>query len=260
MNREQTTRRRSTAAQEAKRGGTTVLERPRTQAAAGTATTTRTRTTRTQNAPWVPGHHTEPRRAEAPARSRSYGRRLGSQQVVSVRGRRVEVEHADPKKIRFVVFMVAIMVAAVAGTLALSTTTTTQSFELQELQRQDRDLDNRIETLSRDLENSSSAAEIARHAGQLGMVVPDQPGVVERMPDGSVAETRPADPSKTRPIVDVNGRSITPTVASSNPAATDAVAGNVAPLPNLGTPGEQPASPAAAPNQVPGTAPYAARR
>ena len=157
----------------------------------------------------------------------------GSKQVVSVRGRRVVAPKADPGVIRFASLIVALLACGVLGMMMLSGTSTEQTFKLQQLRAQDTQLGNQLETLRRDVESAKSAGEIARQASEKKFVVSEQPGVLVVGPDGAIEQQRVADPGATRPIVDVNGRPVRESnPASSNPAETNEVSGNLSAIPN----------------------------
>ncbi|PRQ11147.1 hypothetical protein C1Y63_07795 [Corynebacterium sp. 13CS0277] len=170
------------------------------------------------------------------------------------RGRRVPMPKSDPAFIRFTLLISLLLVGGVAVTMLFSGEATRQSFELAQLKANEELLDNQIDTLNRNVRNADSAAEIARRAMEMGMVVPDQPGVLAVQPDGTVAQLREADPSKTRPLVDVNGEQIRPLQPTTNPADVAAVAGQVVQAPQ--------AVPGVAANlaPLPAAAPYEATR
>ncbi|MEZ2120931.1 MULTISPECIES: hypothetical protein [unclassified Corynebacterium] len=178
----------------------------------------------------------------------------GSRQVVSVRGRRIVAPKADPVRVRFAIVLVVTLLAGVMLTIYLSGLTTQQTFRLQELSRTDSRLGNQIETLNRDHQSATSAAEIARRAAELGMVIPDQPGVLSVRSDGGVDELRAAEPDAVRPIIDVNGSRVIPGPASSDPVETDAVVDRVQPLPRGGLPGAE-QMPVPVPSEPPAPAP-----
>lgn len=173
--------------------------------------------------------------------------RLGSNQVVSVRGRRVEAPTTEVKRRFSSVSIIALplLVIGVAGAMILSGLSTQQTFTIQQLQATDNQLSNQVETLNRDLENLQSSAEIARKASEAGMVVPTNPGIVEVQNDGTVTESRPADPA-TQSIIDVNGAPVRPGQASSDPKQTDQVSQSLEPRPS-NDPAPAPQAPAVAP-------------
>ncbi|GAB3702326.1 hypothetical protein [Corynebacterium nasicanis] len=199
-----------------------------------------------------------PAQAPLPQRRRPVPNRLGSRQVVSVRGRRV----AELKKTSLLAKLVTVsMVFAVVGVAVamwLAGLATQQTFQMQLLQSQDKQLSNQLETLNRDLENVRSSAEIARRAGELGMVSPAQPGILAVQENGDIVEQRPADPA-TRPIIDVNGAPVRPGQASSDPRAISELGDNLEAVPQ----GRQLRSPddilpdPVAPAAEPGVLPYA---
>lgn len=131
-------------------------------------------------------------------------KRMGSQQVVSVRGRRVTSEQGKVKKstIRFLAVVLMIAGLGVGFTMYFSGVTTEQSFAISKAKEQKQQLSNEIETLQRDLTRESSDASVAQKAAKLGMVVPDQPGILRGDGAGNATELLPADPSKTHEVKD----------------------------------------------------------
>lgn len=178
--------------------------------------------------------------------------RLGSRQVVSVRGRRVATQRADPRWWRMVTLAFCMLIAGVGVSMWLSGLSTQQTFEIQQLTAQEAELDNRIETLDRDLEDARSTAGLAERAAGEKLGVPLQAGVLAVDENGEVSERRPAE-QETRPIIDVNGDSPRGKAASSNPDKTQGLSENLAPVPQGQTPGQAGAgdNPAARSNPVP---------
>ncbi|WP_245802177.1 hypothetical protein [Corynebacterium pacaense] len=186
-----------------------------------------------------------------PTRTRKLQHKTGSQQVISVRGRRVVAPKADPRLIRLFAIVVFLLCSGVGISMGLSGMTTEQTFRLQELNSQETDLNNRIESLNRDVEDARAASTIAAAAQGMGMVSPVQPGVLAVEENGDIVEQRPADP-ETRPIIDINGEQARPNRASSNPDETSEVTDNLQAIPR-GT-----ANPPYQPNSTAGAVPYAA--
>ena len=182
--------------------GTALLEREQQR------TRTTPQPTRTPQTPQTP----------LPQRRRPRPTRLGSQQVVSVRGRRVSELKKTSLLAKLIGVSIVLAIAGVAVAMWLAGLATQQTFQTQLLQSQDRQLSNQLETLNRDLENVRSSAEIARRAGELGLVMPVQPGILAVQENGDIVEERPAE-LDTRPIIDVNGAPVRPGQASSNPIA-----------------------------------------
>ncbi|AKK03528.1 hypothetical protein [Corynebacterium epidermidicanis] len=187
-----------------------------------------------------------------PTRKNRLQKTLGSKQVVSVRGRRVEQHKADPERVKLVVAVSICLAAIVAAAMLLSGRTTEQAFELQKLTAQETQLNNQLETLNRDVEAAKASAEITRRAADKKMVVPDQPGVLVVENNGEITEQRPSKPEATRPIIDVNGAQVRPDVASSNPKETREVTNNVNSIPQPSGPEVAPYQPRVRANQASG--------
>lgn len=232
-------------------GATTVLERAGTS---GGGRPVRSRV----DAPERPRRTASPDR-EVPATGRPGRRkRLGSKQVVSVRGRRTAPVKSASKLTRISLLAVAMFSVGVAIAMWLSGVSTQQTFRIQSLVAQESQLANQLETLNRDLANVSSTAELARRAGEMGMVVPDQPGILSVDGNGDTVEQRPADPAAS-PIIDVNGAPVRPGQASSDPNKTDELTENLEAVPAGETLPPAPAGPAPVPLNAPApaVAPYA---
>ncbi|WP_225213333.1 hypothetical protein [Corynebacterium gallinarum] len=158
-----------------------------------------------------------------PTRQRRLQHKTGSQQVLSVRGRRVVAPRANPRMIQLFTVVVLLLCVGVGASMGLSGVSTQQTYDLQNLKSQETELANRIESLTRDVEDARSAATIAATAGEMGMVSPVEPGVLAVRDNGEVVEERPASP-ETRAIVDINnGTQVRPNRASSNPDETSEV-------------------------------------
>ncbi|WKD57359.1 hypothetical protein CAPI_04005 [Corynebacterium capitovis DSM 44611] len=158
--------------------------------------------------------------------------RLGSKQVVSVRGRRVAIGSEAKKKFSTVsAVVVPLLIAGVALAMFFSGLATYQSFTIQHLQTQERDLTNEVETLNRNLEDVRSSSSVAKRAAEAGMVVPRNPGIISAGANGEVEELREADPAATQKLIDVNGTAAPTSGASSDNQATARVAGNLSTVP-----------------------------
>ncbi|MBC3185216.1 hypothetical protein H7347_01265 [Corynebacterium sp. zg-331] len=168
--------------------------------------------------------------------------RLGSRQVVSVRGRRVATARQSSRLTRISLVAIVLLVGGVALAMALSGVSTQQTFRLQQLTAQEKQLDNQIETLNRDVETARSSSESVRHANDNRMVVPQQPGILAVEGNGEIRERRPAQ-GESRPFVDVNGTPARAHAASSNPDKTQGLGDNLEAVPQ----GQQPPSAAQPP-------------
>ncbi|WP_018024609.1 hypothetical protein [Corynebacterium ulceribovis] len=164
-------------------------------------------------------------------RRRRIASRTGSKQILSIRGRRIAPETADPSMIRFVIAILLVGTIGIALAMALSAISTEQSFRLSDARSKGQLISDEIETLQRDVEHARSTAEISRRAGEMGMVQIKQPGVLEVRKDGKVVEKRPADVEKQGKLADINGEKIRPKNPTSDPKETDNVPGMTPPGP-----------------------------
>lgn len=171
-------------------------------------------------------------------------RRLGSKQVVSVRGRRVTTTDAKRKFSTMSIMALPLLILGIFGAMLLSALSTDQTFTIQQLQGQERTLNNEIETLNRNVEDSRAAAEVAAKADGSGMVVPVQPGIINVEADGVARETREADPEKNLRFVDVNEETIRTDHATSDRNATRDIADNLSALPQNALPRNGASAPA----------------
>lgn len=239
------------ASRDHSRGSTTVLER-----GAGTRERRHAHLSHRTASPnrSLPPQREEPQHLYAtPVRRKQLQRKLGSGQVVSVRGRRTGNTRQTTKLARLILVVTVLLIGGIAIAMGLSAYSTEQTFRMQQLTSQEAQLGNQLETLNRDLENASAAAELARKSADLGMAIPNQPGILTVTEEGEVIEQRSADGS-TRPIIDVNGEQVRPSPASSNPNETAELSDNLDAIPE----GEsvRPAAPQAPAPQLPAVAPY----
>lgn len=175
--------------------------------------------------------------------SKSRGR-LGSQQVVSVRGRRVSPAAAKHPLSAVGHIALVLLIIGVAAAMVLSAMSTTQTFAIQQLQSEERDVTNEVESLNRDLEDLRSAAEVAQRAAQAGMVVATEPGIIEVGADGHIEQRREYNSDTEASVVDVNGAPTRAGRASSDQRATREVGQSLTQLPGDGNPPVPPAAPA----------------
>lgn len=173
-------------------------------------------------------------------------RRLGSRQVVSVRGRRVTTTEAKRKFSTMSLMALPLLILGIFGAMLLSALSTQQTFTIEQLQAQERKLNNELETLNRNVEDSRAAAEVAAKADAAGMVVPVQPGIIDVDAEGKAHEAREADPARTLRIVDVNEETIRTDHATSDRQATRDIADNLSALPQNSLPSSRGAAPSLA--------------
>lgn len=198
-----------------------------------------------------------PRRRETPSNLRPHRstrknppaapKRLGSRQVVSRRGRRIQPPKTTPRILKISAAALLFAIAGIFCAMTLSGVTTQQTFELQKLKVEQNTLNNQLESLNRDLENVRSSAALARQAGERHLVVPQQPGILAVNEEGEITEVRPPS-DETRPIIDVNGKPVRAHIASSNPEKTRELDGTVSAVPHLGMPNNDAAVAPYAPN------------
>ncbi|MGK8359993.1 hypothetical protein [Corynebacterium amycolatum] len=178
---------------------------------------------------------------------RRFGR-TGSQQVISVRGRRVTTSSRDNHKFAGAALMIFLVVAGIVMAMFLSGISTSTSLKLDAAQTKEKELRNQLEVLERDVAYMKSTGAIAQRAVEEGMVNPEQPAVLTTDPEGKVVEVRPGD-EKQQKIIDLNSESPNnPHAPSSNPKDTESVPGMQAPAIEEAHP---------RPNGLPATAPYA---
>lgn len=209
----------------------------------------RTRTTRAprRSQPMQPGVKPHvPHTSQAKARGR-----LGSQQVVSVRGRRVSTTATQSKFSAVSSVALPLLVAGIIGAMILSGIATAQTFTIQKLQSQERALANEVESLSRDLEDRRSIAEIAKRAEAAGMVVASEPGIMAVDEMGKAQERRPFNPEAAVKLVDVNGEPVRSDRASSDDRATRELGDSLTQRPGSNVLGGQSDSP-----RIANVAPY----
>lgn len=228
-------------------------------------TLTRDRNTRVTRSPrrsqpqWQPQQpgirpHIPHGKSQAGEGARAKGR-LGSQQVVSVRGRRVGSVAKPSKFSALSSVAVPLLIVGIALAMLLSGLATTQTFTVQKLQSQERELSNQVESLTRDLEDRRSAASLAKRAQDAGMVVASEPGIVEVDEAGTVKERRAFNPEAVVKLVDVNGQLPQSARASSDDRATRELGDSLTRRPGGNVLGQSGAGDPAAP-QVANLAPY----
>lgn len=185
----------------------------------------------------------QPREATTPSRARGFrafvtkpGGRLGSQQVVSQRGRRIAVastvkSEEQTRLFRVGLCSVAGLIGGVFLAIGLSGASTDQTFTLQQLQAQENQLDNQLETLHRDVELAQASSRLATYAHNERMGVPVQPGVLRVDENGEISEDRTPE-GGVREVIDVNDEFARPNAASSNPQRTGELGDTLAPVPS----------------------------
>ena len=119
------------------------------------------------------------------------------------RGRQLVERRRRAGFARLSVWAIGLLLAGVACAMGLSAAVTQQTFTLQELDAQEQSLDNRIESLNRDVERARSTSELTRRAADDGLVAPAEPGILEVGENGEIEERRAPGDGKLS-IVDLN--------------------------------------------------------
>ena len=133
----------------------------------------------------VPAGVPAARSASAPSLAPAVGRAAaGARAVLTVVPRARTASVAAPR-LPFAVAVVGLLVAGLIGLLVLNTVLGKDAFRLHELQVQSRELADREQSLTREVEAARSPASLAAKAGALGMV-PAGPPAFLRLPDGAV--------------------------------------------------------------------------
>ena len=122
--------------------------------------------------------------AAAPALAPAVGRAAAGARAVLTVVPRARAEASAPR-LPFAVAVVGLLVAGLIGLLVLNTVLGKDAFRLHELQVQGRQLADREQSLTREVEALRSPSSLAAKASALGMV-PAGPPAFLRLPDGAV--------------------------------------------------------------------------
>ncbi len=109
-----------------------------------------------------------------------------------------------PKKITqsnvpFVVTVMAVLTVGIAGTLWLSSSAVSNSYQLRQAQNRVNVLSERKEDLLRQVSVMNSAPALRKRAEELGLVMPEEAAHVVMHPDGSVSVVGDPQPAKAPP-------------------------------------------------------------
>ncbi len=185
--------------------------------------------------------HDRARRRTAAA-ERAYARR--AQRAQNLRGSAApqQLQRQAPKA-PFVVMVMLVLGAGVAGIMYFSTQAAADSYRLQEAKAEQEKLTLRVEQLRREVALLESPIDLARRATEMGLVEPQNPARLRVLPDGTVEEFgKPTAPTKSTPP---------PPPSPEQPAGQTPPAGNQTPPAGNQTPpaGDQQTPPAG--NQTP---------
>lgn len=128
-------------------------------------------------------HGAGSRRARSAAVERAYARRAQR----TDRWLALTSDHEAPgSRTRVVVLVMVLLCAGLVATLWLSTAAAGDSYRLQRAQTEARNLAEQSEQLSRQVATLETAPQLARRAGELGMVPAEEPARLVVRPDGTV--------------------------------------------------------------------------
>lgn len=141
--------------------------------------------------------HDKARRRTAGA-ERAYARR--AQRAQNLRGGAAAPQQKQASKAPFVVLVMLVLGAGVAGIMYFSTQAAADTYRLQEAKAEAEKLTLRMEQLRREVALLESPTDLARRATEMGLVEPQNPARLRQNPDGSIEEFgKPSAPTKSTP-------------------------------------------------------------
>ncbi|RAS61650.1 hypothetical protein C8D87_10993 [Lentzea atacamensis] len=141
--------------------------------------------------------HDRARRRTAGA-ERAYARR--AQRAQNLRGGAAAPQQKQVSKAPFVVLVMLVLGAGVAGIMYFSTQAAADTYRLQEAKAEAEKLTLRMEQLRREVALLESPTDLARRAAEMGLVEPSNPARLRQNPDGSIEEFgKPSAPTRSTP-------------------------------------------------------------
>jgi hypothetical protein len=141
--------------------------------------------------------HDRARRRTAGA-ERAYARR--AQRAQNLRGGAAAPQQKQASKAPFVVLVMLVLGAGVAGIMYFSTQAAADTYRLQEAMAEAEKLTLRMEQLRREVALLESPTDLARRAAEMGLVEPSNPARLRQNPDGSIEEFgKPSAPTRSTP-------------------------------------------------------------
>ncbi|MGW6446187.1 hypothetical protein [Lentzea sp. NPDC055074] len=129
---------------------------------------------------------------------RAYARR--AQRASNLRGGAASPQQKVASKAPFVVLVMLVLGAGVAGIMYFSTQAAADTYRLQEARAEAERLTLQMEQLRREVALLESPTDLARRAGEMGLVAPTNPARLRQNPDGSIEEFgKPSAPTKSTP-------------------------------------------------------------
>ncbi|MFI6101578.1 hypothetical protein ACIA8G_39040 [Lentzea sp. NPDC051213] len=141
---------------------------------------------------------TDRARRRSAGAERAYARR--AQRAQNLRGGAAAPLQKQASKAPFVVLVMLVLGAGVAGIMYFSTQAAADTYRLQEAKAEAEKLTLRVEQLRREVALLESPIDLARRAGEMGLVEPSNPARLRQNPDGSIEEFgKPSAPTKSTP-------------------------------------------------------------
>ncbi|MGW6934887.1 hypothetical protein ACWGE0_32825 [Lentzea sp. NPDC054927] len=129
---------------------------------------------------------------------RAYARR--AQRAQNLRNGTASPQQKAVSKAPFVVLVMLVLGAGVAGIMYFSTQAAADTYRLQEARAEAEKLTLQMEQLRREVALLESPTDLARRAGEMGLVEPSNPARLRQNPDGTVEEFgKPSAPTKSTP-------------------------------------------------------------
>lgn len=161
--------------------------------------------------------HDRARRRTAAA-ERAYARR--AQRAQNLRGGSASPQQQrEAPKAPFVVMVMLVLGAGVAGIMYFSTQAAADSYRLQEARAEQEKLTLRVEQLRREVALLESPTDLARRASEMGLVEPSNPARLRVRPDGTIEEFgKPSAPTKSAPPAPPSPEQPAPPAGQTPPA------------------------------------------
>ncbi|GLY49391.1 hypothetical protein [Lentzea sp. NBRC 102530] len=155
---------------------------------------------------------------------RAYARR--AQRAQNLRGGSAAPQQKVASKAPFVVLVMLVLGAGVAGILYFSTQAAADTYRLQEARAEAERLTLQMEQLRREVALLESPTDLARRAGEMGLVEPTNPARLRQNPDGSIEEFgKPSPATKSTPPPPPSSENPPPPAGQQPPAGQTPPAG-----------------------------------
>ncbi|HUQ55354.1 hypothetical protein [Lentzea sp.] len=147
---------------------------------------------------------------------RAYARR--AQRAQNLRGGGAAAQPRQVSKAPFVVLVMLVLGAGIAGIMYFSTQAAADTYRLQEARSEAEKLTLQMEQLRREVALLESPTDLARRATEMGLVEPSNPARLRQNPDGTVEEFgKPSAPTKSTPPPPPSSETPAPPPAGQTP-------------------------------------------